>query len=135
MSFFLVADRRPLDFGFLVDSSSDITSDNWQRILWYIRNVINRLQNISPSLYGTRVGVVSYATLPRMHFDFNFLWGPNLNKERLKGLVNSLYRQPGSDRSIDNAVDFTRENLFSPRGGARPNSRRVCMSLLINKII
>ena len=125
MSFLPLASRRPLDFGFLVDSSSDISSNNWQRILSYMRNVIDGLQNISPQPYGTRVGIVSYAAVPRMHFDFNFLWGPNLNKERLKGLVNSLYRQPGSDRKIDNAVDFTRENLFSLRGGARPNSRRV----------
>lgn len=120
-----IAYRRPLDFGFLVDSSSDVGDGDWQRILWYMRNTIDALKNISPARYGTRVGVVSYASRPRMHFDFNFLWGPNLSKERLKGLVNSLYRLPGSDRRIDTAVDFTRENLFSPRGGARPNSRRV----------
>ena len=71
-----------------------------------MRNTIDSLKNISPERYGTRVGVVSYASRPRMHFDFNFLWGPNLNKERLKGLVNSLYRLPGTDRRIDTAVDL-----------------------------
>ena len=90
-----------------------------------MRNVIDGLDNVSRARYGTRVGVVSYASVPRMHFDFNFLWGPNLNKERLKGLVNSLYRQPGNERRIGDAVDFTRRSLFSPRGGARHNSRRV----------
>ena len=120
-----LAYRRPLDFGFLVDSSSDIDPDDWKRILLYMRNTIDALKNISPTRYGTRIGVVSYASRPRMHFDFNFLWGPNINRDVLKGLVNSLYRLPGTDRRIDIAVDFTRENLFSPRGGARPNSRRV----------
>lgn len=120
-----LAHRRPLDFGFLVDSSSDIRPGDWERILWYMRNTIDALQNISPARYGTRVGVVSYASRSRLHFDFNFLWGPNLNKERLKELVSSLYRLTGTDRRIDTAVDFVRENLFSSRGGARPNSRRV----------
>ena len=129
-----LAHRRPLDFGFLVDSSSDIKPDDWQRILWYMRNTIDALKKISPARYGTRVGVVSYASRPRMDFDFNFLWGPNLNQERLKRLVNSLNRLPGTDRRIDIAVDFTRENLFSPRGGARPNSRRVRILSLIKPV-
>lgn len=128
MLLFPVAHRRPLDFGFLADSASDISDQNWQQILWFMRNVIDNLQDISPTPYGTRVGIMSYASVPHMHIDFNFLWGPNINKDRLKGLVNSLHRQPGNDRRIDNAVDFARTNLFSYKGGVRPGSRRVCIS-------
>lgn len=121
----MLAHRRPLDFGFLADSAPDISDQNWQQILWFMRNVIDSLQDVSPVPYGTRVGIMSYASVPHMHIDFNFLWGPNINKDRLKGLVNSLHRQPGNDRRIDNAVDFARTNLYSSKGGVRPGSRRV----------
>ena len=126
-----VDDRRPLDFGFLVDSSPDISRENWQRILWYMRNVIDRLSSINHSPYGTRVGVLSYASITHLHFDFNFLRGFNLNKERVKAHINSLPRQPGNDRRLGDAIDYTRRNLFSRKGGARPNSRRV--SLVISR--
>ncbi|XP_022806051.1 uncharacterized protein LOC111343164 [Stylophora pistillata] len=120
-------DRRPLDFGFLVDSSPDISRENWQRILWYMRNVVDRLSSINHGSYGTRVGVVSYASVTRLHFDFNFLHGFSLNKERVKAHINSLPRQPGNDRRLGGAIDFTRRNLFSRKGGARPNSRRILL--------
>ena len=109
----------------MVDSSPDISRENWQRILWYMRNVVDRLSSINHGPYGTRVGVVSYASVTRLHFDFNFLHGFSLNKERVKAHINSLPRQPGNDRRLGGAIDFTRRNLFSRKGGARPNSRRV----------
>ena len=115
-----------MDFGFLADSAPDISDDNWEHILSFMRNVIDNLQDVSASPYGTRIGIMSYASVPHMHIDFNFLWGPNINKGRYKGLINSLHRQPGNKRRIDNAVDFARKNLFSPKGGVRPGSRRVC---------
>lgn len=128
MVFVSVAHRRPLDFGFLVDSAPDISDQEWQQILSYMHNVVDRLQEISSAPYGTRVGIVSYASVPYLHFDFNFLWGPNINKDRLRGLVNSIPRQRGSDRRIDSAVDFARTHLFSSKGGVRPGSQRVCYS-------
>ena len=128
---FLVAHRRPLDFGFLADSAPDISDQNWQHMLSFMRNVIDNLQDISPAPYGTKVGIMSYASVPHMHINFNFLWGSNINKDRYKGLISSLHRQPGNDRRIDNAVDFARENLFSSKGGVRPGSRRVCMMISV----
>ena len=123
----LVAHRRPLDFGFLADSAPDISNQDWLKILSFMRNVIDSLQDISSGPYGTKVGIMSYASVPHMHIDFNFLWGPNINKERYKGLIDSLHRQPGNDRRIDNAVNFARKELFSSKGGVRPGSRRVCI--------
>ena len=123
-----VAHRRPLDFGFLVDSAPDISDQQWQKILWYMRNVIDSLHDISLEPYGTRVGIISYASVSHLHLDFNLLWGPNFNKDRLKDFANSLHRQPGNERRIDNAVDFARTNLFSSKGGVRPGSQRVCIS-------
>lgn len=71
--------RRALDIGFLVDSAPDISDDNWQNILAFMKNVIDGLQDFSPLAPGARIGIISHASVPYMHNDFNFLWGPTIH--------------------------------------------------------
>ena len=125
MGLFSIAHGRPLDFGILIDSSPDIRSQHWDRILFHIQQIVDGLRNISPSPYGTRVGIVSYASAPYLHMSFDYLQGASLNKAGVRRLIGTIRRQPGNERRIDRAVDFVRMRLFSPLGGVRPGSYRV----------
>lgn len=81
--------------------------------------------NISPDAGGTRFGMISYAASPNVVFRFNTLEGSKLNAGGVTALAAKAPRQPGTPRRIDNAINRVGSELFSAKGGTRPNAKKV----------
>lgn len=122
---FLTAPVRPLDIGIAVDSSQDITAQNWNHIQTYLREFIGSFSDISPAFEDTRFALISYANQPRMHFTFKSVPDSQISAAGYQQLVGRTPRQTGNARRIDSAIRLAQTGLFSLAGGARPNSRRV----------
>jgi hypothetical protein len=118
-------ERKPLDVGFLVDSSSDISGANWNHIINFLVAMVDGIDNVSPAPSGTRFGLISFASSPLLFFKFNALTGARLNVEEVKKLVRNTPRQPGSSRRFDHALQSAERELFSNAGGARVNAQKV----------
>ncbi|XP_031572994.1 collagen alpha-6(VI) chain-like [Actinia tenebrosa] len=120
---------RPLDIGIAVDSSQDITAQNWNYILTYIREFIGSFSNISPAFEDTRFALISYANQPKVYFTFKSVPDNQISAAGYQQLVSRMPRQTGNARRIDSAIQLARTDLFSLAGGARLNSRRVFVIL------
>lgn len=127
LSFFISFSAKitPLDIALAVDSSPDISTQNWGFITTYVRNLINAVGNVSPEAGGTRFGMISYAAQPNVVFRFNTLAGNKLNAKEVTALAAKAPRQPGTTRRIDFAINSAGTDLFSAKGGTRPNAKKV----------
>lgn len=105
-----------------VDSAEDITPSNWNKMLAFVNNFVNRFPNVSPRLDGTRFGVVSYAAKPAVHFNFKAI---NANKNSVIQRIQRTPRQTGKERRMDDAMKLVETDLFSSKGGARFGAGRV----------
>lgn len=58
--------------------------------------------------------------------------GDQLNVKNVQGLVGKATRQSGQTRRIDLALQTVQRDVFSTRGGSRPNARKVITGFLWN---
>lgn len=116
---------KPMDIAFAVDSSDDISSQNWQYIIQFLQAMVDGIGNVNPFSTGTRFGLVSYANAPVVGFKFNTLSGSKINAVEVKKLIGMAPRQQGNERRMDLAIQTVVKDLFSDAGGSRTNSRRV----------
>ena len=113
---------RPLDIGFVVDSSNNVGSANWNRLLSFAKDAV---KSFRPSWYGNRIGFISYGDNANVDFNFNTLQDDQLNPARIRGIIDSVRYQPRGGRRINLALNVAYRDLFSERGGYRPNARQV----------
>ena len=114
-----------LDVGIVLDSSTDVSTSNWQRIIAFVRAFVGRFPNVSPTADGTRFGLISYARKPAVHFNFRTLEGSKLNAGQVQALVSQTPREPGLGRRIDLALQMAERKLFSNLGGTREGAKKV----------
>jgi len=114
-----------MDVGILLDSSEDVSSENWQRIIAFVRAFVGRFTKVSPAADGTRFGLITYASNPAIHFNFRTLQGARLNRGEVQTLVGQTPRRPGTNRRIDAALQLAEQQLYSNRGGARQGAKKV----------
>lgn len=119
-----IPDGRPLDLAVVVDSSDDLSSDAWNTIISFTKNIID---SFPPSKNGTHIGFVTYGDEAIVNFNFATKRPDgDVDRDLLKSLIDTIKYQRKGDRRIDNALDVTNRNLFSQSGGSRPNARKVC---------
>jgi hypothetical protein len=132
--FFETAPSVPLDIALVVDSSTEIPSQNWGQIVRFLQGFIGRVGGVTSDPNSNRFGLISYATQPTVHFRFNTLQGNKRNTNAVVKLMLDIPRQTGQIRRIDEALKMAGVDLFSVKGGQRPKSKKVMgRSLVIRK--
>jgi hypothetical protein len=117
--------KGALDVGILLDSSEDISSQDWNRITAFTKYFVGTFPKVSSALDGTRFGLITYSRDPAVHFNFRTLDGNRLTRENVQRLIDSTPRRPGTKRRIDSALELAEKDLFSNKGGARQGAKRV----------
>ena len=108
-----------MDIGFIIDGSGSIRDanpadgsfDNWNLLLQFVANVIDRLPRS-----GTRVGAVLFSNVGELLFPLNRY--NNLQDAR-DAILRTRY--PGANTNTSGGLYIARTQLFNPRNGDRPN--------------
>ena len=111
-----------MDIGFVVDSSNNVGQQNWNRLTTFAKGVVDSFR---PSWPGNHIGFMSYDNTARVHFGFDALRGNRYSPNGIKRLIDNVKYQPGSGRRIDVALNTAYRDLFSRKGGYRPDARQV----------
>ena len=114
----------PVDLGFLIDASGSIGPSNFLKILSFVAKIIDAFE-IGPD--KTHVGVISYSDNATIAFDFNEFKGNELTKKNVIDKVNTITSTEGKTR-IDLALKLANSDLFSKKGGMRPDKPKVLSS-------
>ena len=124
MESFLSTERdceAAVDMAFIVDSSGSISNRNWIRMKEFLKSVTNQF-DIGPDT--SHVAIVSYSTHPKVELRFNDLRGAQLTKENIELRIDEMRHQRGLTY-IDRALMLTDNQVFTARGGMRPNVPKV----------
>lgn len=79
---------------------------------------------------------MSYGDNANVAFDFNVLKGDQLTPEAIRRYIDRVPYQSLGGRRIDLALDAAYRDLFSQKGGYRPNARQVsCQNSTLNIFI
>lgn len=105
------------DYSFLVDASGSILPEEFVKLKQFIKGVVDYL-SIGPAL--THVGLIEYSRSAEVRINFT----TSYDKEEIKKLVDEVPHTAGITR-IDLALEVASNQLFTPTGGMRPNSRKV----------
>ncbi|XP_036616385.1 collagen alpha-4(VI) chain-like [Trichosurus vulpecula] len=99
------------DIVFLVEASSGIGLENFQRVVQFLGKVIHTL-NIGPN--KVRVGLVLYSDEPRLEFGLDTLLSQS-------EILNHLNKLPfiGGKTKTGTALDFLRNTAFTQQRGSR----------------
>ena len=120
MSNLLCLGDRFLDVAILVDWSTYYTDEYWQYILSYLKSYVDQL-GISPDSKGNHVSLIGYSSSAGVVFNFKAPRNVNDVKRRIDGLTRQAgYRRP------DEALKLASSVLFTPSGGVRDGTRKVC---------
>ena len=111
MFLFLVS-RCRLDLLFVLDSSSSISSNNFQQILTLIVQIVDQFEI---GATATQVGVISFSSTPSTDSPFGINIGTLSDKEQLKQSILSLQQLAESGRRTDLALDVATRTLTSFR--------------------
>lgn len=111
----------PVDIAFLIGSSPTTSQEQWKTTLDFVKSIADQFP---VSDRGTRIGVISFDTTPRVGFAFKALSGPQLNNYEVGRLIDRVPFSNGPTR-IDRALKLANTYLFTPEGGARRNSMKV----------
>ncbi|TKR65328.1 hypothetical protein L596_025747 [Steinernema carpocapsae] len=113
-----VTDKNKADVLFLVDSSSSIPQDQFQRALKLIRDTVQQFKNIGPN--GTQVSLVQYNREPFLEFS---LRRHNCITNLLDDISDTHYMNGVSN--MGNAIEKVMNYGFSKRRGDRPDAPNV----------
>lgn len=102
-----------MDWAYVVDSSDSVDWNSWRR---YILENAQRYFKVNDE--WSRVGLITYSDRARIAFPFTAAEGWDV-------LINRTPQQGGSGRRVDLALQVARDDLFTPRLGARTDSRKV----------
>lgn len=100
-----------------MDASGSIRRREFQQLKNFINSIVEFLQ-VGPTL--THIGVIEYSSSASLRLKFDDTY----NKEEIQKRVDLIPHTRGLTR-IDLALRVASEQLFTPAGGMRPNSRKV----------
>ena len=119
-SFLFLGVKGNLDVGFILDGSGSINKAsvyNWDRLRWFIVNVISVLPEL-----GTRVGVVVFGQTADVRIKLNEYHERYL----LINAVRSLH-YPDGHTNTSGGLYVARTQLFDERNGDRPNASNLAV--------
>lgn len=105
----------------IVDTSGSISRRNFKRLIEFIEDM---LDGFDISEHGTHVAVVEYSTKPSVQLRFDDFSGAMLNAANLKRKVRKIPHSRGYTY-IDKALQLANTDVFSAKGGMRPNVTKV----------
>lgn len=109
------------DVVFMVDSSTSVGSENFQKTQNALKNIIT---NMDIGHNKVQVGVMQYSSYPMMGFPLK-LYG---NRGDVLHAVENLHMTSGGTNTAD-AIKFTTDEMFSATSGARSNVPRIAILL------
>ena len=121
LTFFSVSCNVPIDFAIIVDTSGSISRRNFDRLLRFIRSLVDGFQ---VSEDHTHIAIVEYSTQASVQLKFNDLQGRKLTKYNVKKIVYKIPHQRGMTY-IDRAMRLANEEVFTYKDGMRVDVRKV----------
>lgn len=117
----------PLDFAMIVDTSGSISRRNFKKLIKFIQDM---LDGFDISEKGTHIAVVGYSTNASVALRFNDFSGAFLNSANLKRAISNNIKHSRGYTYIDKALKLANTDVFSAKGGMRPNVTKVskCLS-------
>ena len=115
----------PLDFAMIVDTSGSISRSNFKKLIKFIQDM---LDGFDISEKGTHIAVIGYSTKASVALRFNDFSGAFLNSANLKRAISKIVHSRGYTY-IDKALKLANTDVFSAKGGMRPNVTKVSKSL------
>ena len=115
----------PLDFAMIVDTSGSISRSNFKKLIKFIQDM---LDGFDISEKGTHIAVIGYSTKASVVLRFNDFSGAFLNSANLKRAISKIVHSRGYTY-IDKALKLANTDVFSAKGGMRPNVTKVSKSL------
>lgn len=103
--------HKSVDLAFILDASGTIDDSQWKLTKDFVQGVSNGFRLASN---GTRISIVTYATLPHIERRFDDL---NRN-DNLIGFLEAM-SQPRGDTRTDRALKAVRDQLIISEAGAR----------------
>ena len=104
--------NKKIDLGFVLDSSGSIGRINFDKIKSFVKDLTDHF-NISQN--GTRVSVMSYASLSTLHFPFSRVFG---TRKELHSAIDSISYTGGGTNTAQ-ALIKAYTDMFRFRNGAR----------------
>nr|DBA14838.1 TPA: hypothetical protein GDO54_004116 [Pyxicephalus adspersus] len=112
---------QPLDLVFVLDGSSGMGQENFNRLLNFV-TMVSLQFDINRDI--TQVGLVTYSNQPETTFSLDA-------HETVSGLINAINRAPylGGSPSIGNALLHIHNDVMSIQKGARPGVKKAVIVL------
>ena len=120
----------PVDLAFIIDASGSIGAVNFQKILEFVAKIVDAFE-IKEN--GTHVGVIHYSDDAFLDFDFKKFQGAELTRENVVKEINKISVTEGQTR-IDLALIKAKDELFSLKGGMRPDKPKVTSMIYYLKL-
>ncbi|XP_029967970.1 collagen alpha-3(VI) chain-like [Salarias fasciatus] len=114
----------PRDVVFLLDGSDHIGSSNFPSVRDFIINVVSQLE-VQPE--GVQIGLVQFASHPKVEFYLNSYD----NKQDIVNRTSELSLSGGSVLNIGAALDYTLVHMFQQSSGSRRSQGVQQMLILI----
>ncbi len=105
------------DLVFILDTSSSVGKENFEKIRQWVANLV---ESFDVGAEKTRVAVVRYSDRPTTEFNL----GRYKTLEEVKRAAGNI-RYLGGNTKTGDAISFTTNNIFTERAGARPASKGI----------
>lgn len=107
------------DIVFLLDSSGSVGSSNFQKMLQFVKNMVNGFDVGKDSV---RIGVASFSNQPVQHFSLNTYF----NQSQIIDAINKLPYYQGSTNTAA-ALSLLRSSVFTAASGDRPTAPNIAI--------
>lgn len=114
----------PVDFAFILDGSSSISSNNWLIIKDFVKRIVDRFE-VSPTV--SQFAMLEYSDEPKVYLRFNDFTGAQLNSVNVKRKVEEILQSKGKT-FIDKALILANQEIFTEENGMRPGVKKVSQS-------
>jgi len=99
--------RKGMDVGILIDSSSGVTADEFERLKSFISRLVI---SINKQFSNVHFGIIVYSDKPDLVMSLQ-----NVDRIKVKSIIEGLKYTPGGHRT-DLAMLYASQKLFCPKG-------------------
>ncbi|XP_068678399.1 adhesion G protein-coupled receptor L4-like [Montipora foliosa] len=111
------------DIAFIVDSSGSIGRCNWQKMLEFLKRMVEAL-NVGPN--KTHIAVIAFSSKAVLEFPFNKLKGSDVTAQEYGKLIDRIRFQRGLT-FIDKALLLAESDVFTTAAGMRPELPQIAV--------
>ena len=120
-----------MDVGIILDQTLSLETDEWTAVLRLLKRVVNGL-GVSPASDGARIGLIRFTSNASIPLYFNTLKDENLSPDTVNKFIDKISQSQGV-RRIDLALQSAATDLFSKKGGSRPDAKKVMQLTIVDK--